>query len=421
MAGTSAFQAKTSVITCDNQGIVQQYAADAAELFGWSPDEVIGKMSVAMFHVPRNVPTLVPRLLRTAVETGKFEEEVTLVRKDASTFRAILTVRPVVRDGAQVGFMGTTHPLGPPGPVPVGRLWFQALRAPFLLASLVPGLVGILAAWQAGYAVELGLAGLALVGLACVHLGTNMANDAWDFRSGNDLHVGHLNPFAGGGRVLFRGVLDVRTHLGVALAFLVAGSLIGLVLVSRVGLPLLWIGMLGVAFGYFYVAPPLRLAYHGVGEVAVGVAFGPVTVLGTYLVASGTVDPPAVVLSLSLGLLVAGILWINEVPDIPADSAVGKRTLVVRLGVRRSTTVFGGIVIAAYAVLAIGVALAGLTPWALLGLLGLPVAVKPILGLRKAGGDPHALIPSNAGMILATLVTGVLILVGLGLAALVRL
>jgi len=134
-APKEAFEGKTSVITCDMNGIVQEYAADAAALFGWSQDEVIGKMSVAMFHVPRNVPTLVPRLLREAVEKGKFEEEVVLMRKDASTFRARLTVRPLVRDGTQVGFMGMTHPLEPPGEVPVGRLWFQALRVPFLIAA----------------------------------------------------------------------------------------------------------------------------------------------------------------------------------------------------------------------------------------------------------------------------------------------
>jgi len=419
-APKEAFEGKTSVITCDMNGIVQEYAADAAALFGWSQDEVIGKMSVAMFHVPRNVPTLVPRLLREAVEKGKFEEEVVLMRKDASTFRARLTVRPLVRDGTQVGFMGMTHPLEPPGEVPVGRLWFQALRAPFLIASLVPGLVGALAAWQAGYPVDLGLLGLALLGLAFVHLGTNMGNDAWDFRSGNDLAVRHLNPFAGGSRVLLRGVLSPKTHLAVALLFLVLGSLVGLYLVSIVGLPLLVLGLIGVATAFFYVGPPVRLAHRGVGEIAVGLAFGPVTVLGVYYVLTRAFDPPAIALSLTLGLLVAGILWINEVPDIPADSAVGKRTLVVRLGVDRATKVFSGIVLGAYVVLVLGLAV-GLTPWALLGLLGLPLAMKPILGLRKAGGDPHALIPSNAGMILATLVTGVLLLVGLAVATFVAL
>src|SRR3989449_606016 len=110
-----------------------------------------------------------------------------------------------------------------------------------------------------------------------------------------------------------------------------------------------------------------------------------------------------------------GILWINEIPDIPADAAVGKRTLVVRLGVARATTAFGAIVLAAYSILVVGVVLFSLTPWALLALLAIPLAIKPILGLRRAGADPHALIPSNAGMILATVVTGILLLAGLAI------
>src|SRR3989442_15111828 len=108
------FKAQTSVITCDMQGIVLEYAADAGELFGWSPAEVIGKLSVATFHLPENVPTLVPRLLKEAVENGKFEEEVTLRRKDGDVFRAVLTVRPVFRGGVQLGYLGMTPPLEPP-------------------------------------------------------------------------------------------------------------------------------------------------------------------------------------------------------------------------------------------------------------------------------------------------------------------
>lgn len=98
-----------SVIVCDMQGLVQTYAAGASDFFQWKPDEVVGKLSVAAFHEPDKVATLVPRLLKTAVETGKFEEEVTLVRKDGSRFRGILTVRPKFKDGKQVGFMGFTR------------------------------------------------------------------------------------------------------------------------------------------------------------------------------------------------------------------------------------------------------------------------------------------------------------------------
>jgi 1,4-dihydroxy-2-naphthoate octaprenyltransferase len=250
-----------------------------------------------------------------------------------------------------------------------------------------------------------------------IHLGANMANDAWDYRSGNDLAVRHLNPFAGGGRVLPRGVINVRTHLAVAVTFLAIGSLIGVYLVLQVGIPLLGLGIVGVAIAYSYVGPPIRLAYHGLGEIAVGLEFGPVTVMGTYFVLARAFDAPAILLSISLGLLVTGILWINEVPDIPADSSVGKRTLVVRLGVEQATKVFASILAAAYVVLILGVLFSKLTPWALLALLAAPLAAKPLRGLRKAGADAHVLIPSNAGMILATVVTGILLLVGLAVSA----
>lgn len=102
---------QASVITCDLNGIVQQYAAGAEEIFGYTPEEIVGKESVAIFHVPEAVETLVPRLLKTAVEEGKFEEEVTFVRKDGTRFQAVLTVRPQYREEEHVGYMGYTKPL----------------------------------------------------------------------------------------------------------------------------------------------------------------------------------------------------------------------------------------------------------------------------------------------------------------------
>lgn len=104
-------QELASVIVCDMNGTVTTFAAGASKIFQYAPDEVVGKLSVAAFHVPERVAELVPRLLATAVQTGKFEEEVTLVRKDGSQFQGVLTVRPKFKDGQQVGFMGFTRPL----------------------------------------------------------------------------------------------------------------------------------------------------------------------------------------------------------------------------------------------------------------------------------------------------------------------
>ncbi len=293
-----------------------------------------------------------------------------------------------------------------------GALWFRALRAPFLVATFIPVGVGVLAAIAAGFGFNGFLFGLTLLGAACVHLGTNMLNDAFDYRSGNDLAVKHQNPFAGGGRVLTLGVLSLRAHLAVALGFLAVAVVIGLYLVFAVGLTLLWIGLIGVAFSFFYVGPPIRLAHRGVGEIVVATAFGPLVVLGTYFVQARTLDLAAFLLSLPVGLLVGAILWINEFPDIEADTSVGKRTLVARLGVARARVGYSAIVAAAY-VIAIGAAVLRFTPiYTALPVLSLPLAVKAARGLKQNATDPMALIPSNAGTILLLLAFGGLLILG---------
>lgn len=93
------------------KGMITSYGIGAQKLFGWTADEVVGKQSVVIFHEPHAVQTLVPRLLKTAAETGKFEEEVTLVRKDGRRFRGLLTVRPVKKENEIAGYMGLTKHL----------------------------------------------------------------------------------------------------------------------------------------------------------------------------------------------------------------------------------------------------------------------------------------------------------------------
>ena len=102
-----------SVITCDLQGKITHYKAAAETLFLWKPEEVEGRQSVAIFHPPDVVATLVPRLLKTAVDQGIFQEEVNLVRKDGTRFPAELTVRPMFdKGGAHIGYMGITKTHG---------------------------------------------------------------------------------------------------------------------------------------------------------------------------------------------------------------------------------------------------------------------------------------------------------------------
>lgn len=313
-------------------------------------------------------------------------------------------------------------------PMSHGELWVRALRAPFLVASVIPVVLGGLLAWEAAHGrsllldvlrpLRIDLFLLTLVGAVLVHLATNMLNDNFDFRSGNDLRVQHQNPFAGGGRVLTQGVLNVNAHLGVALSFLALGCLIGLYLVTQVGLTLLWIGLVGVIAAVFYVGPPIRLAHYGVGEFFVGLSFGPLIVMGTYFVQTGRLDWGPFFLSASFGLLVAAILWINEFPDVEADLAVGKRTLMARLGYERSIHTYRDILALAYAFVLVGV-ITLTVPWTvLLTFLTIPAARKAYAHLRAHYADPMALIPANAGTIGLTLMFGILAILGVALGVL---
>lgn len=301
---------------------------------------------------------------------------------------------------------------------PTGQLWVRALRAPFLVASLTPFGVGASLAFLHLGTLDAFLLLVTFVAVAALHLATNMFNDNFDFRSGNDLAVRHQNPFAGGGRVLITGRVSPRAHLAVATAFFLVGTAAGLYLIRERGLVLLALGLLGALSVYGYVGPPFRWAHRGVGELLVGLNFGPVLVVGTYYVQVAELDLGVVLASLPLGLLVGAILWVNEFPDVEADTSVGKRTLMARLGLRASVGVYQGLLASAYVLVAIPALLAWLPLETLLVFLSLPVAWKAARHLRAHPDDPHAMIPANALTILLLLVFGALYAGGFWLAIL---
>src|SRR5215831_3197669 len=166
---------------------------------------------------------------------------------------------------------------------PLLVLWLKTMRAPFLQASIVPIALGGVLAWELAGQFNWATFLLSLVAGALIQVSTNMFNDYFDYKSGNDLEVKHRNPFAGGGRILTSGLVSLRAHLIVAASSLMIGSLIGLYFLFTLNVPyLFWIGLIGVISTYFYVGPPLRLAHRGVGELLVGLNFGPLMTLGTY-------------------------------------------------------------------------------------------------------------------------------------------
>ena len=111
-----------------------------------------------------------------------------------------------------------------------------------------------------------------------------------------------------------------------------AAALIGIYLGYLGGWPILLTGVLSILAAIAYTAGPFPLGYNGLGDLFVFIFFGLVAVLGTFFLQAHALSADAVVACLPVGLLVTGILVVNNVRDVETDRAVGKRTLAVLLG-----------------------------------------------------------------------------------------
>jgi 1,4-dihydroxy-2-naphthoate octaprenyltransferase len=294
-----------------------------------------------------------------------------------------------------------------------GWLALRTTRAPFLTATIVPILLGVAAAALEGQ-WSLFLAGLTLLAGSFVHLGLNIANDVFDTASGADAANTTPTQFSGGSRVVHYGLVRLRTLTVLSAAFYLAGIGLGLYLAVRSDFwPLFWLGVTGVAISVFYTAPPFRLVHRGVGEIAVALGFGPIMLLGAYFVQAERFTFEAIYLSIPVAILIALVLYMNEIPDRAGDAAAGKRTLPVRWSKEAVIGVYAWSVGVTYALIAVG-ALGGLLPRpTLIALATIPLAVRVTRALRRDYDDPYALMFSAMGSnIKLHLFTGLLLFAG---------
>jgi 1,4-dihydroxy-2-naphthoate octaprenyltransferase len=274
-------------------------------------------------------------------------------------------------------------------------------------ATVVAVIVGAAAAASRGVLGWSEL-GLVLAGAAFAHTAAAFFNEYFDYTQRADAHVSHSNPYAGGSRVLFiDGGLHPRQLLLASLVFAAAGAAVGVILAAWRGWPVLLMGMLGYAILVFYTAPPLRLAYRGWGELAVGTAFGPLVVVGSYFVQVQRVDAAPLAASIVLGIFIALVLLFNEFPDHADDVRSGKRNLVVRLTPPRALALCGGLFCAAYILLVLWSLRGPLPMTALLGLVTVPLSAHAFRLLRARFDDPNRLRPANAAMLINHLLLGI--------------
>lgn len=254
------------------------------------------------------------------------------------------------------------------------KAWVQASRMPFFVATFIPLIIGWSMAVRATGAVRPGRFLIVLLGSLIVHLITNLANDYFDHLLGTD-----AGESIGGSRVIQEGKISPQVMLRVIIALYVIAFFIAYIIVFHFGLHLLAIPILFSAFSsYFYVAPPIRYGYHGLGELFVGINMGPIMVAGTYWVVAGAPALEPLLVSIPVGIMVASILYYQSLPDMKTDEASGKMTLAVRLGRKGAFRGLIAFFVLIYASI-LWLILAGiLSPWSLLSLMSLLLVIKLI-------------------------------------------
>jgi 1,4-dihydroxy-2-naphthoate octaprenyltransferase len=294
------------------------------------------------------------------------------------------------------------------------KLWLRAIRAPFYLGTIMAGLAGSALAFNEGkfnnnwlyFAASI----LIIAGANC---GTNLINDYFDHLSTNDDINKYSTPFSGGSRVIQEKLLKPGQMLIAGLVSFAVVGVIGIIFVIFVNFSLLWFGLAGIILGYFYTAPPLRIGYRGFGEIIVFLICGPLSVIGTYFLFTGTITLKSILLSIPIGLLIFEILLINEFPDYEADKAVNKKHLVVRMGRQKARILFAVVIALTYLSVIIPIALRIFPLYLLIFLLTLPLAYKAVSVAIKKFGDEKQIIPAQANTIFLTIGYGILLSLGL--------
>ena len=288
------------------------------------------------------------------------------------------------------------------------QVWVGGARPRTLSAALVPVAVGTAVAVGEGPQIAWWRAGAALAVAMALQVGVNFANDYSDGVRGADdsTRVGPRR-LVGSGLVEARSVK--RAALGVFTVAMAAGSLLAAV----AGWELLAAGAVCIAAAWAYTGGPKPYGYLGLGEVFVFVFFGLVATAGTAYVLLERLDWFAVLCGVPVGLWAVAILVANNLRDIAGDGAVGKRTLAVRLGDRRTRLAYMAVLEASYAAALIA-SVTGRAAAA--AVAGAPFAVGAVRKVLRGASGPD-LIPVLGATARVQLASGLAMAVGIALSA----
>ena len=286
-----------------------------------------------------------------------------------------------------------------PGPGPLA-VWWMGARPRTLVAAIVPVLVG--ASWAGRNAVSIPRSVLALLVAVALQIAVNYANDYFDGVGGVDT-AARVGPR----RLVASGLAPPRAVATAAVVMVAIAAAAGVILALLTTPWLIAAGVLSVLALALYSGGPKPYAASGLGEISVFVFFGLVATCGTAFVQQDRLDWGVLWLAVPVGLLACALLMVNNLRDIPTDSAVGKRTLAVRIGAARSRTLLVAVLVIAVLLPSIGAVVRAL-PWlVVITLVTIPLAIAPLRVIHTAEG--RALVPALIGITRLQLVFGVVL------------
>lgn len=282
--------------------------------------------------------------------------------------------------------------------------WFKAARAPFLIVSILPSLLGgIIANAHGSFDTLIFI--MATLGVVMAHSASDFVDDYFDFQKGNlgnKVQQFHDSPLIDGKVSLKQVLIAIVICLAIAFAA-------GVIVFIEVGYPVLILVGVGLIAVFFYTSPPLKLNYRGLGETVLFLAFGPMIVFGIWYVLTGKVTIEPFLISLIPGIFTMNVGIVSNTFDYHDDVRSGKRTLSVRFGQAAAIRIMWVDTIIAYLAIVAGVIFHVIPIWALLVLLTIPLAVNMLQHAAKYDDENH--YTPAMGRIIALSSTATLLLI----------
>lgn len=272
--------------------------------------------------------------------------------------------------------------------------WFKNARPTALPQSMFPSLTAIvLAVKEPGFSFWLALC--AIIGVFCAHLGINLFDDYFDYKKKRSDYREQLTHEGFRARIskceyLTSGKATVKELLFAACSFCGVALLMGILIYIYRGLPILYIALVTGILGVCYSGPPLRLSYHGLGDLVIALIFGPLNMIGTYFASCGTFNNSLLFISIPIGLLVMNIVYVHSIMDYIPDKKIGKKTFAVLLNNKNAMlVVLFFIITIPFISIVYGIIIGYLSIFYLITLICLPMAISLFYLMVEFQRDPY--------------------------------